>query len=683
MFEPAAGARARAGATDIDMPIGFMHVVVELLQSTDELVAEHAGRMIFAYTAGGEEKKTIIVEAGAVPRLVSCLASGRPRIRQYAAGALANACIKTAFKRVAMDHGALQPLVGLMRDANDRVAKQALRAVFALTSAVEARARVVNDFRAVPVIMSFLGSDDESAVENAAGALGNLSLASELRPQLVDAGVLRPLIDLCGNTSSRVLRAVAKALFALSADREAKARVVQAGGIGALVELTKCSDALVTRDATGALANLSIGADSKEQVALAGGLSRMVILLSSEASSVQKQAARGLYALSASPQNHAMLVAEKVVAVMRRILERFIEENIVMASDSLLRGITGTLGNIAAVNVAAVEVNETLPLLAAVLWKSSGLLRTEALRALRNMGVRDVVLPEWDSEEAKLADDLESLLGLASEYADVALIVEGQALPAHYFVLAVRCPRLAEDVAAARAAVEAAGGGGGARVEYTWRDVDAAAAFALLQFLYTGRVEAGVAMSPVLTGALSALAVRYALPGLLRCLDGPGGEGAGGEGAGGEGAGGGAGGASAKGARGAAAREDAERRPAGALPARAGEVDLLGADPAAGPGGVPGAAAGGAAPAPTKRQLSAGDAEVPGGDEGVPAMRCESPALLVRDRRAMIDVRSRSDVLIIPRDGAPVAANKGARAAFGLRARVAHAPPRPAPLCQL
>lgn len=215
-----------------------------------------------------------IVQAGAVPRLVSVISSvDNLQCKRYGALAIANITACETFHSPIMAAGAPQVL-------------------FALTNSLDALSN-----------------------RYVACALANLSSNAANHEPIVEMGGLQPLITLVNDPDPTIHKQAAAALRGLSATGDTKMKIVQEGGLEPLCRLLLSKDDLILREVTASLCNVSLADENKyELVKENEAVKHLIVLMEREDSIVSCQACECLANLAEMPDNQDFIVREGAVS---------------------------------------------------------------------------------------------------------------------------------------------------------------------------------------------------------------------------------------------------------------------------------------------------------------------------------------------------------------------------------
>ncbi len=284
-----------------------------------------------------------MAKAGILKPLVALLKNGVQDLsRSKAAFALANLVAHDPDQcTAAVDAGALQPLVALLREHEDGK-KWAAYGLGFLAHGSEQRILQIAKAGALQPLAALLTDwtiGDKEVKEYVANALGELSQGSggsggeERKAQIAQLGALRPLVQLLMERSESTRDRASFALGLLAAGSEERCtQIVYAGAIQPLVALLKeGADAGTRSRAAFALASLcaaNVSIDSSQlaeqrraQVAAAGAVAPLVALLKKGGEDDRVVAARALRLLAAHSEGRRAQVVEALGTRVKLLME--------------------------------------------------------------------------------------------------------------------------------------------------------------------------------------------------------------------------------------------------------------------------------------------------------------------------------------------------------------------------
>ncbi|KAH8088751.1 hypothetical protein JL720_6712 [Aureococcus anophagefferens] len=321
--------------------------------------------------------KVVIAEAGAISPLISLVRAGSALEQFKAAGALRNLSLNKDNAVAVASAGGIPALVALVKNGNDDGKRFAASALWSLS--------VLNTNK-VTIREEALSDEHDATKGQAAGAVQCLSINVENRVLIHTAGGIPPLVSPRHDRDAFKIRA--GALWNLSVNDECKIAIHQAGGIPALVDLLRVSG-LVQEKASGALANLACKPDVAVAIVEAGGIPALVAVVSLSNSRVAKEKAlRAAFHLAHIDDAHRIAMFEAgsvppLVAVLR-------DGNDVMREHAA--GILCDMTVIQEAGVACIQAH-ALPPLVALLREGRGRAKENACGAIENI--------LWDRNDAK------------------------------------------------------------------------------------------------------------------------------------------------------------------------------------------------------------------------------------------------------------------------------------------
>ncbi|KAG0630749.1 hypothetical protein M758_1G201600 [Ceratodon purpureus] len=221
-----------------------------------------------------------------------------------------NATVDSARAEAVMNGGGIGLLLGLAKSSREGVQSEAAKAIANLSVNTEVAKRVALE-GGISILAGLARSPNRWVAEEAAGGLWNLSVGEEHKGAIAGAGAIEALVELALKWPAGgegVLERAAGALANLAADDKCSMEVATAGGVRALVMLARfCNHEGVQEQAARALANLAAHGDSNGNNAAVGreegALEALVHLTCSNHEGVRQEAAGALWNLSFDDRN--------------------------------------------------------------------------------------------------------------------------------------------------------------------------------------------------------------------------------------------------------------------------------------------------------------------------------------------------------------------------------------------
>ncbi|KAL3688900.1 hypothetical protein R1sor_015209 [Riccia sorocarpa] len=256
--------------------------------------------------------------------MLSLLKSKQEDVQEKSATALAifvviddeNAAVDKARAEAVMHGGGIASLLQLAKSCREGVQAEAAKAIANLSVNTEV-AKTVATEGGIRILAALAKSPNRWVAEEAAGGLWNLSVGEEHKGAIAEAGAIEALVELAFKWPSGgegVLERAAGALANLAADDKCSMEVAVAGGVHALVMLARfCKHEGVQEQAARALANLAAHGDSNGNNAAVGketgALEALVQLTCSSHEGVRQEAAGALWNLSFDDRNREAIAA--------------------------------------------------------------------------------------------------------------------------------------------------------------------------------------------------------------------------------------------------------------------------------------------------------------------------------------------------------------------------------------
>lgn len=251
---------------------------------------------------GTDDNRQQLVNAGAIPVLVQLLSSSDVDVQYYCTTALSNIAVdSTNRKKLAQTESRLvQSLVHLMMDSSTpKVQCQAALALRNLASDEKYQLEIVRS-KGLPPLLRLLQSSYLPLILSAVACIRNISIHPLNESPIIDAGFLKPLVDLLGSTDNEEIQCHAISTLrnlAASSDRN-KELVLQAGAVQKCKDLVLRVSLSVQSEMTAAIAVLALSDELKPHLLNLGVFDVLIPLTDSESIEVQGNSAAALGNLS-------------------------------------------------------------------------------------------------------------------------------------------------------------------------------------------------------------------------------------------------------------------------------------------------------------------------------------------------------------------------------------------------
>ncbi|KAL9191141.1 hypothetical protein ACHAXT_000847 [Thalassiosira profunda] len=253
-----------------------------------------------------------IVQAGAVPHLVSLVSgpSNNIEARRYGALAIANMTSCEAFHATLLDADAPEALFALSNTC-DGLAQRYVGSALANLSSNLATHEPIVEVGGLQPIIALAYDGDHSVHKQAAAALRGFSATGNINLKIVQEGGMEPLSRLLLSDDEEVLRETTACLCNLSLGDENKFEMAKSGAVPPLISLTQSEDSTVAHNACECLANLAEMGDNQEFIAKEGAVEPCISAMRSRHIDVQRESGRLLANLAASKSR---LVADEIIS---------------------------------------------------------------------------------------------------------------------------------------------------------------------------------------------------------------------------------------------------------------------------------------------------------------------------------------------------------------------------------
>lgn len=257
-----------------------------------------------------DDNRQQLVNAGAIPVLVQLLSSQDVDVQYYCTTALSNIAVDAGNrKKLAQTEPRLvQSLVHLMDSSSPKVQCQAALALRNLASDEKYQLEIVRA-RGLPPILRLLQSTYLPLILSAVACIRNISIHPLNESPIIDAGFLKPLVELLGSTDNEEIQCHAISTLrnlAASSDRN-KALVLDAGAVQKCKQLVLEVPLSVQSEMTAAIAVLALSDELKTHLLNLGVFDVLIPLTDSESIEVQGNSAAALGNLSSKGNSLSIL----------------------------------------------------------------------------------------------------------------------------------------------------------------------------------------------------------------------------------------------------------------------------------------------------------------------------------------------------------------------------------------
>jgi vacuolar protein 8 len=252
-----------------------------------------------------DENRQQLVNAGAIPVLVQLLSSNDVDVQYYCTTALSNIAVDASNrKKLAQSETRLVHSLVLLMDSNSpKVQCQAALALRNLASDEKYQLEIVKA-KGLTALLRLLQSSYLPLILSAVACIRNISIHPQNESPIIDAGFLRPLVDLLGSQDNEEIQCHAISTLrnlAASSDRN-KELVLQAGAVQKCKQLVLDVPLSVQSEMTAAIAVLALSDELKKDLLNLGVFDVLIPLTDSDSIEVQGNSAAALGNLSSKGQ---------------------------------------------------------------------------------------------------------------------------------------------------------------------------------------------------------------------------------------------------------------------------------------------------------------------------------------------------------------------------------------------
>lgn len=253
-----------------------------------------------------------IVQAGAIPHLVSLVAgsSNNVEARRYGSLALANMTACEAFHASILSEDGPQALFELASNSNDDVSQHYWGCAIANLSSNAVNHEPIVEMGGLQPIIALAYDKDLRVHKQAAAALRGFSATGNINLKIVQEGGLEPLCRLLLSGDQDVLRETTACFCNLSLADENKFEIAKSGAVPPLIGTMESEDPIVAQYSSECLANLAEMTDNQEFIAREGAVIPCINAMRSRHIEIQRESGRLLANLAASSSK---LAADAIV----------------------------------------------------------------------------------------------------------------------------------------------------------------------------------------------------------------------------------------------------------------------------------------------------------------------------------------------------------------------------------
>ncbi|KAH8599820.1 putative vacuolar protein 8 [Bisporella sp. PMI_857] len=280
---------------------GALGPLTRLAKSKDMRVQRNATGALLNMTHSDENRQQL-VNAGAIPVLVQLLSSTDVDVQYYCTTALSN---------IANESKLITSLVELMKSQSPKVQCQAALALRNLASDEKYQLEIVRA-RGLGPLLQLLQSSYLPLILSAVACIRNISIHPLNESPIIDAGFLKPLVDLLGSTENEEIQCHAISTLrnlAASSDRN-KALVLEAGAVQKCKQLVLDVPLSVQSEMTAAIAVLALSDELKSHLLNLGVFDVLIPLTDSQSIEVQGNSAAALGNLSSKVGDYSIFIQD-------------------------------------------------------------------------------------------------------------------------------------------------------------------------------------------------------------------------------------------------------------------------------------------------------------------------------------------------------------------------------------
>ncbi|KAK4656535.1 Vacuolar protein 8 [Podospora pseudocomata] len=289
---------------------GALGPLTRLAKSKDMRVQRNATGALLNMTHSDENRQQL-VNAGAIPVLVQLLSSADVDVQYYCTTALSNIAVDAANRRklAQSETRLVQSLVHLMDSSSPKVQCQAALALRNLASDEKYQLEIVRT-NGLGALLRLLQSSYLPLILSAVACIRNISIHPSNESPIIEAGFLKPLVDLLGSTDNEEIQCHAISTLrnlAASSDRN-KSLVLEAGAVQKCKQLVLEVPVTVQSEMTAAIAVLALSDELKTHLLELGVFEVLIPLTKSPSIEVQGNSAAALGNLSSKVGDYSIFI---------------------------------------------------------------------------------------------------------------------------------------------------------------------------------------------------------------------------------------------------------------------------------------------------------------------------------------------------------------------------------------
>lgn len=258
-----------------------------------------------------EDNRQQLVNAGAIPILISLLSSADADVQYYCTTALSNIAVDGGNRRklAQSDSRLVQYLIQLMDTKSLKVQCQAALALRNLASDEKYQLEIVQ-CKGLSPLLRLLKSSFLPLILSSVACIRNISIHPSNESPIIDEGFVNPLIELLSYEDNEEIQCHAISTLrnlAASSERNKRA-IVEAGAVERIKHLIKQVPVSVKTEMTAAIAVLALSDDLKPRLLAMGVLDVLIPMTMSDNAEVQGNAAAAIGNLSSKVGDYTSFI---------------------------------------------------------------------------------------------------------------------------------------------------------------------------------------------------------------------------------------------------------------------------------------------------------------------------------------------------------------------------------------
>ncbi|KAM7270959.1 hypothetical protein ACFE04_030173 [Oxalis oulophora] len=223
---------------DVSGDLAAIEALVRKLNSQSVDERRNAVAEIRSLSKRSTDNRILIVEAGAIPTLVSLLTNDDVATQENAVTCILNLSIYENNKGLIMLAGAIPSIVQVLRSGTMEARENSAATLFSLSLGDENKI-IIGASGAIPALLELLQNGSTRGKKDAATALFNLCIYQGNKGRAIRSGMIPALLKILSDSRNCMVDEALTIMSVLASNHEAKAAIVKAGSIPVLIDLLR------------------------------------------------------------------------------------------------------------------------------------------------------------------------------------------------------------------------------------------------------------------------------------------------------------------------------------------------------------------------------------------------------------------------------------------------------------